>query len=166
MSAFTRVGLLCLATGLGTVAEAATLTPPSAANCASLAAATGAAIPGPIKKATGPVSYPGGSGVIAGQGCVITAKGTGVRFGRSFQAIAAKLGTMLTSRRWAGDPTAGADGPTGTVVGYRQGSALAMVSVQWTPAKGACSANQPIASCTPALSKMLYAVEVDAARGG
>lgn len=97
-------------------------------------------------------------GLADAAGCLISFAGTGETFGTSFQAVAAKLDTLLTGQGWTRDPNADADGPTGTAGGYRKGGDLLAVSVGYDTPKGVCREDAPIASCHPTPAQMNYAI--------
>lgn len=101
----------------------------------------------------------------SGQGCTITAAGSGAQFGSVADAAAA-LQRALEAQGWAVDMAYAADGPTGTAFGLRQGAQLALASVNWEPAADAnCPADQPISACELTPEQQLYTITVQAAAG-
>ncbi len=101
-----------------------------------------------------------------GTGCGLTAKGTGANF-QDQGKVATSLRTLFTGLGWKQDNAYDADGPTGTASGYRQNSALALVSVKWAPAPDAnCPKDQPISACTLKPAQKLYTITVNIAQFG
>lgn len=103
-----------------------------------------------------------------GRGCEISVSGTGETFG-SFLDVAAQLQAALGEAGWTPDMAYLADGPTGTAVGLRQGSNLALLSVNWQPSADAnCPADQIITACdlTPAQQLFTITLNVAAATNG
>lgn len=104
----------------------------------------------------------------SGRGCEISVSGTGETFG-SFLDVAAQLQAALGEAGWTPDMAYLADGPTGTAVGLRQGSNLALLSVNWQPSADAnCPADQIITACdlTPAQQLFTITLNVAAATNG
>lgn len=123
--------------------------------CAALETAAEGALGAPATVAPASIGYVGYTDV---DGCQVSFSGTGETFGTSFQAVAAKLDTLLTGEGWTRDPNADADGPTGTAGGYRKGSDLLAVSVSYDTPKGVCREDAPVASCQPTAAQMNYAI--------
>lgn len=142
------VGALALLTCAG-AAQAQTQ------GCAALETSAESALGAQATVAAASVGY---VGLADAPGCVITFSGTGATYGTSFQAVAAKLDTMLTGQGWTRDPNADADGTTGTAGGYKKGSELLAVSVSYATPKGVCSENAPTASCHPTAAQMNYTI--------
>lgn len=125
------------------------------AACAPLETAAESALGAEATVQTASIGYVGYTDV---DGCQINFAGTGATFGTSFQAVAAKLDTMLTGAGWTRDPNADADGPTGTAGGYKKGSELLFVSVTYDTPKGVCREDEPSASCKPTAAQMNYTI--------
>lgn len=123
--------------------------------CTALETAAEGALSAAATAAPASVGY---VGLADAPGCLITFSGTGETFGTSFQAVAARLDTLLTSSGWTRDPNADADGPTGTAGGYRKGAELLAVGVGYDTAKGVCREDAPAASCTPTAAQMNYTI--------
>jgi hypothetical protein len=123
--------------------------------CAALEAAAEGALGAQATVAATNVGY---VGLADAPGCLITFSGTGETFGISFQAVAAKLDTLLTGEGWTRDPNADADGSTGTAGGYRKGAELVAVSVGYDTPKGVCREDEPSASCKPTAAQMNYTI--------
>lgn len=123
--------------------------------CTALETAAEGALGAPATVAPASVGYVGYTDV---DGCQVSFAGTGETFGTSFQAVAAKLDTLLTGEGWTRDPNADADGPTGTAGGYKKGSQLLFVSVTYDTPEGVCRADAPVASCKPTAAQMNYAI--------
>lgn len=136
----------------GREARAQTTTVPG---CVALEIAAETALGASATAGPASISYPG---MANANGCQVTFTGDGSTFGTNFQAVAAKLDTMMTGRGWARDPNADADGPTGTAAGYKQGAALTAVSVNYSTPKGVCRADAPVASCHPTPAQMQYTI--------
>ena len=82
-----------------------------------------------------------------GTGCQTTITGTGAQF-ESPDAVVIELGGMLEEQSWTADPMLVADGPTGTVQGYRNGNQICWASAGWQPdAATSCPADEPISAC-------------------
>jgi len=159
--------LVVLLGGAGPVgAEPPALTPVSAWTCSHIADAAGNALGAKFAVDSVRMTYFGEAGPLNGTGCRIAAKGTGAVFGPDFRAVAVKLASMLEAEGWTSDPAADADGPTGTAEGFRSGGQVALASVGYEPAPGACAADAPIASCTLRPEQMRYTITLDLAQAG
>jgi len=123
--------------------------------CTTLETAAEGALGAAATAAPASIGY---AGLADAPGCQVSFSGTGETFGTSFQAVAAKLDTLLTGEGWTRDPNADADGPTGTAGGYRKGSDLLAVSVGYDTPKGVCREDAPVASCKPTAAQMNYAI--------
>ncbi|HRC76851.1 MAG TPA: hypothetical protein PLO33_14330 [Kouleothrix sp.] len=97
------------------------------------------------------------------QGCQLTALGNGGNFS-SFVDVSRQIGELLAKGGWKADEQYVADGPTGTVQGYRKGGDLAIVSADWQPAEGvSCPADQPIGDCKLTPAQQHYTIVVSVA---
>jgi putative hemolysin len=97
----------------------------------------------------------------SGTGCQATITGTGVQFESPSAAVNA-LGSMLADEGWAADPMLVADGPTGTVAGYRKGDQICLAAAMWQPDESAnCPQDQPISACEVTPEQQLYTVTLN-----
>ncbi len=102
---------------------------------------------------------------VSGQGCLITVRGTGVKFPGSAQ-VARQLDELLTGQGWTVDPAYAADAPTGTLFGAHKDRRLALVDVGWIAKAGVnCPTNQPISACDIKPDQQIYTITVNAAQG-
>jgi hypothetical protein len=102
-------------------------------------------------------------GGMTGSGCLLSAKGTGRNF-PSFIEVAQDLSAMMVERGWVEDTRYIADGPTGTATAFRLDNQLALLSVGWDPAPGACPEDQPISACELAPEQQLYSITLQVAQ--
>jgi len=97
-----------------------------------------------------------------GQGCTLTATGTGADF-PDFGSTMASLVSAFGD--WTVQPGYQADGPTGTATGMARDIALMLMSVGWKPAPEAnCPADQPISACNVAPEHQMYTVQLQIAQ--
>jgi Tol biopolymer transport system component/putative hemolysin len=97
----------------------------------------------------------------SGTGCQATITGTGVQF-ESPLAVVSALGSMLEGQGWTADPMLVADGPTGTVKGYRKADQLCLAAAMWEPDESAnCPEDQPISACQLTPEQQLYTVTLN-----
>ena len=99
----------------------------------------------------------------SGQGCKLTASGTGTDF-KSLQATSTAL---VNSVALGWDPLKDyqADSPTGTDSGFVRDMGLMLISIHWEPAAGvSCPADQPISACNLTPDQQVYTVEIDIAQ--
>lgn len=148
-----RLGLAALL--MAPLATSAHAQPPVPASCLALKSGAEAALGTHSTAALAAVSYPGQADA---PGCLITFTGTGAVFGANFQAVAAKLDTMMQGRGWTSDPNAEADGPTGTALGYHKPGQSVAVSVNYATGEGVCRQDVPVASCHPTPAQMKYTI--------
>ena len=95
---------------------------------------------------------------LVGTGCQATIAGTGTQF-ESPAVVVDELGGMLEEQGWTADPMLGADGPTGTAMGYRKDDQICWASAMWTPdASANCPADQPISACELTAEQQIYTV--------
>jgi hypothetical protein len=96
-------------------------------------------------------------------GCQLKAGGTGEQFS-SFGQVQQQIDGIVRGRGWVADPQLVADGPIGSVVGYRQGGATLLSSVEWIPSADAnCPPDQIITDCELTPAQQLYTLSVSAA---
>jgi hypothetical protein len=101
---------------------------------------------------------------MSGQGCQVSAVGSGYDFGSPVEASVI-LGVLLSSRGWEEDNQYQADGPTGTATAYRLGDALCLSHIGWQPAEGVdCPPYEPIASCEMTPDQQLYLATLNCAQ--
>lgn len=99
-------------------------------------------------------------------GCQLTAEGTGKDFA-DVATVAQQIETLLTAQGWTRDPQYTADGPTGTVIGFRQDEQLLVASVEWQPGPQVqCPADQPITSCGVLPEYQLYTIQLSTPTSG
>lgn len=138
------------------------LRPVDSAECAALRTALEQQLAAPILQASAPFtdSIKG----LSGTACQLAAKGTGKEFG-SFGEVADKIRALLTEQGWTEDQAYLADGPTGTAAGFRKGSALAVMSVEWQPGPEVqCPADQPISACEVAPEQQIFGISLSLAQ--
>lgn len=143
--------IIAIAAFAGGIATAASAAP----SCAALETGAEAALGASGTSAAATISYPG---LADTPGCQVSFSGTGAVYGTDFQAVAAKLDTMMTGAGWAQDQNAAADGPDGTAMGYRKTGQAVVVNVSYDTAKGVCREDAPIASCHPTAAQMQYTI--------
>ena len=99
----------------------------------------------------------------AGQGCRLTAAGTGTQFGSPSEVVTA----LSNSVGLGWNPISGyeADGPTGSAVGMARDMALMLISANWQPEMGVvCPDDKPISDCGLTPEQQVYLVQVDIAQ--
>ncbi len=95
-----------------------------------------------------------------GQGCNLTATGTGRDFSDPSQ-VTAKL---VSAFGFTEQPAYQANGPTGAATAATRDMALALISAEWTPAPEAkCPTDQPISACDLKPEQKLYTIQIQAA---
>jgi hypothetical protein len=97
-----------------------------------------------------------------GQGCDLTATGTGADFAGPDDVI-----TKLTNAfvGWSEKIDYQAGGPTGAATGMTRDMGLLLISANWTPAEGAnCPSDQPISACDLQPSQKLYTIQIQVAQ--
>lgn len=94
-----------------------------------------------------------------GEGCLLSASGTGADFAGGFSAVAKDLERMMAQEGWNSLPTYIADGPTGTALGMSKRNGLALIEAGWAPAPDAnCPPDQPIFECELTPEQQLYTI--------
>ena len=99
----------------------------------------------------------------AGQGCRLTAGGTGTQFNNPADVVA--LLSNSVGLGW--NPVTGyeADGPTGSAVGMARDMGLMLISTNWQPEMGVvCPDDKPISDCGLTPEQQVYLVQVDIAQ--
>lgn len=140
----------------------ASLRPINSDECVALRTVLEQRLAAPILQANAPFSDSIQS--LSGTACQLTAKGTGKEFG-SFVEVADKIRALLTEQGWTEDHAYMADGPTGTAAGFRKGSALALMSVEWQPGPEVqCPADQPISACEVAPQQQIFDISLSLAQ--
>jgi hypothetical protein len=97
-----------------------------------------------------------------GQGCVLTATGTGANFPEP-----GKVTTDLVNGfvGWTEQPTYQASGPTGEATAMTRDMGLMLISAEWTPTPDAkCPADQPISACDLKPEQKLYTIQIQVAQ--
>jgi hypothetical protein len=98
-----------------------------------------------------------------GEGCRIVVEGTDAD-GIDFWAVYDQLGQTLATMGWTRDIMYDADGPTGSMSGYRRDSGLILLHVGWKPSEDAnCPQDQPIGACDLAPEQRLWTLELQGA---
>jgi len=96
-----------------------------------------------------------------GTGCIMTAKGTGVKF-RSPATVVNKLKAAFIG--WEENSQYQADGPTGKATAFTRDSGLLLVNVEWEPAPSAkCRNDIPIGECNLRPAQRLYTIQLQVA---
>lgn len=99
---------------------------------------------------------------VTGQGCTLTATGTGTNFPGPGQVTANLVSAFMG---WTEQPVYQADGPTGAVTALTRDMGLMLISAEWTPAPDAkCPADQPISACDVKPEQKLYTIRIQAAQ--
>lgn len=99
-----------------------------------------------------------------GTSCQITVMGNGQQF-KDVDYVLRKMSEMLTNQGWGNAPNYVADGPTGVARGFRNGSNLAVLNIEWEPSADAnCPNDQPISDCKLSPKQQLYRITLDAVR--
>ncbi len=155
---------LALAAASAASAAAPDLIAAPSRTCAAVQEAASDAFGVRFEVGAGRMSYFGADGVMSGEACHVVAEGTGEVFGKDFQAVGTKLTAVLAAEGWTYDPNADADGPNGLARGYRNGRQIALASVSYDPAPGACPADAPIDGCKLKPGQMLYTLSIDLAQ--
>lgn len=93
-------------------------------------------------------------------GQVFVAGGTGANFASASQT-AQKMATVLQGLGWTEDIAFAADGPMGSVRGFRKDKAIAVIDVSWVPASDVqVDPNQPIEAQNIPAAKQIYTVRL------
>ncbi|MBA3534025.1 MAG: hypothetical protein H0T73_19060 [Ardenticatenales bacterium] len=96
----------------------------------------------------------------SGTGCQLEIRGNGVQVG-TFADATITLHEMLKGQGWLEDTRYVADGPTGSLLGFRQENRLCMADVQWQPtADVQCPADQPISACPLTPEQQLFTIHL------
>ena len=99
-----------------------------------------------------------------GKGCAAQASGDGSLFD-SPAAVSQAVGQQLEADGWATDVQYAADGPTGTVIGFRKESSLCILDASWAPTEDAdCPADEPISECELTPEQMQFDVVLTCAQ--
>lgn len=99
----------------------------------------------------------------AGQGCRMTATGTGAEF--SDPASVVKNLTDTVGLGWTLQPDYSADGATGSMAGMYRDMGLMLIKANWKPEMGVvCPADQPLDACGLTPEQKIYTVEIDVAQ--
>jgi hypothetical protein len=97
-----------------------------------------------------------------GQGCSLTAKGTGVDFGNPSD-VTAKLVSAFVG--WTEQVAYQADGPTGSATAMTRDMGLLLIRAEWSPApEVSCPADQPISACGIKPEQQVYTIEIQVAQ--
>jgi len=95
-----------------------------------------------------------------GQGCNLTAKGTGNDFSDPGQVTAKLVGAFLG---FTEQPAYQANGPTGAATAVTRDMALVLIRTEWVPAPDAqCPTDQPISVCDLKPEQKLYTIKIQA----
>ena len=98
----------------------------------------------------------------AGQGCNLTAKGTGVDFGNPSDVMAKLVSAFIG---WTEQVTYQADGPTGSATAMTRDMGLMLIRAEWSPApEVSCPADQPISACGIKPEQQIYTIEIQVAQ--
>lgn len=112
---------------------------------------------------TSPVAFSDPLAGDSGQGCRLTASGTGVQFKTQNDAMTILKNSVANG--WYELNNYEADGPTGTASGFYRDMALMIISVNWEPQAGAaCPTDQPISVCDLKPEQKLFTIELDIAQ--
>ena len=97
-----------------------------------------------------------------GQGCQLTATGTGQNFSEPNQVITTLVNAFIGGTE---EIAYQAGGPTGAATGMTRDMGLLLISANWTPAPEVqCPADQPISMCAMQPEQMLYTIQIQAAQ--
>jgi len=130
--------------------------------CAMLGDAVQQAFHVAVRLETAAFTDPLGTG--GGTACRIAASGSGQDFAGLDETYAA-LRAVLQASGWQEDSAYAAGGATGIGGGFRDGNALALVTVSWAPAPGtACPTDQPVSGCTQSPEERLVRIAIDLAQ--
>ncbi len=95
-----------------------------------------------------------------GQGCRLTATGTG----KQFAAPQTVVQTLVSQAGFTEQPSYQADGPTGSATAAARDMALMLISANWSPDKSVqCPADKPIADCALTPDQKIYTIQIDTA---
>lgn len=99
----------------------------------------------------------------AGQGCRLTATGTGADFSDPGSVVNTLISTLGAG--WTQAQAYSADGVTGSQAGLYRDMALMLIKVNWKPEMGVvCPADQPLDACGLTPEQKSYTVEIDLAQ--
>jgi hypothetical protein len=98
----------------------------------------------------------------AGQGCQLTATGTGTQF-KNPSDVVAKLVKAFVG--WTEQISYQADGPTGSATALTRDAGLLLVSANWQPGpEVSCPADQPISACDVKPEQQHYTIQIQVAQ--
>jgi len=96
----------------------------------------------------------------AGQGCRLTATGTG----KQFTSPSAAVEALVSQSGFTEQPNYQADGPTGSATAAVRDMALMLISANWSPeASVQCPADKPISDCALTPEQKIYTIQIDTA---
>jgi len=96
----------------------------------------------------------------AGQGCRLTATGTG----KQFTSPSAAVEALVSQSGFTEQPNYQADGPTGSATAAVRDMALMLISASWAPdASVQCPADKPISECNLTPEQKIYTIQIDTA---
>ncbi|MHB8089426.1 MAG: hypothetical protein ACYDH2_14385 [Anaerolineaceae bacterium] len=99
----------------------------------------------------------------AGQGCRLTATGTGADFSDAGSVVHSLISTVGAG--WTQAQNYSADGVTGSAAGLYRDMGLMLIKVNWKPEMGLeCPADQPLDACGLTPEQKIYSIEVDVAQ--
>jgi hypothetical protein len=99
----------------------------------------------------------------AGQGCRLTALGTGAEFSDPRGVISTLINTVGIG--WTQAQDYSADGVTGSTAGLYRDMGLLLIKVNWKPDPAVvCPADQPLDACDLAPEQKIYAIEINLAQ--
>jgi hypothetical protein len=96
----------------------------------------------------------------SGQGCRLTATGTG----KQFTSPSAAVEALVSQSGFTEQPNYQADGPTGSGTAAVRDMALMVISANWSPdASVQCPADKPISECNLTPEQKIYTIQIDTA---
>ena len=97
-----------------------------------------------------------------GQGCSLTATGTGRDFPNPGEVTASLVHAFLG---WTEQPTYQADGPTGSATAMTRDMGLMLIRAEWVPAPEVpCPSDQPKSACDLKPEQKHYMIQIQAAQ--
>lgn len=97
-----------------------------------------------------------------GQGCTLTATGTGANFPEPGKVTADLVSAFVG---WEEQLTYQASGPTGELTAMTRDMGLMLINAEWEPAPEAnCPADQPISACDLKPEQKLYTIQIQIAQ--
>ncbi|WP_334175607.1 hypothetical protein [Pseudoxanthobacter sp.] len=93
-----------------------------------------------------------------GRACRIAATGRGLPY-RTLESALKAIEAPFAD--WTVDKSRSTVGPTGELKSFKNGDLIAVVSAEWNPPPGVCSAEQALAACKVAPAKRIWSVSVD-----